>query len=133
MGLKKDPQSIKKKGHKKEDSSPKKKIVLPAIKPPPPTSSKFSPSLKIKLPVQHASTNGAEGQKQSVGDGSKKKTTLLSKILDEDEPEIPIEEQFILRLMLPEDMKQKFREKVKKRKLLNEVGISFKGKTLYAT
>ncbi|RHZ76469.1 hypothetical protein Glove_197g7 [Diversispora epigaea] len=125
MGHKKDSQSIKKKGNKKDDSSNKKKIVLPAIKSPP-VSSKSSPPLKIKLPVQQASTNGFEGQKQSVGDGNKKKTTLLSKILDDEEPEIPIEEQFILRLMIPEDIKQKFREKVKKRKLINEVGISFK-------
>ncbi|CAG8557633.1 5575_t:CDS:10 [Diversispora eburnea] len=125
MGHKKDSQSIKKKGNKKDDSSTKKKIVLPAIKTPP-VSSKSSPPLKIKLPAQQASTNGSEGQKQPVGEGNKKKTTLLSKILDDDEPEIPIEEQFILRLMVPEDIKQKFREKVKKRKLINEVGISFK-------
>ncbi|CAB5375988.1 unnamed protein product [Rhizophagus irregularis] len=58
-----------------------------------------------------------------------KRPIILGKIPEDDdieEKDIPIEEQFILRLMVPEDVKQKFREKVKTGKFTDDIGIIFK-------
>ncbi|CAG8726875.1 18201_t:CDS:2, partial [Dentiscutata erythropus] len=124
-------------GHKKEGISPtlKKKIVLPTLNASNLSSaaagtSTTSAPLKIKIPskslhAQSASTE--ERQRQQTNDGTRKKHIFLGKIPDDEEPEAPIEEQFILRLMVPEDVKQRFREKVRKQKFAPEdVEIMFK-------
>ncbi|CAG8506071.1 2373_t:CDS:2 [Cetraspora pellucida] len=106
-------------GHKKEGISPtsKKKIVLPTLNASTLTSaavgaSAASAPLKIKIP--------------STSDGTKKKHIFLGKIPDDEEPEAPVEEQFILRLLVPEDVKQRFREKVRKQTFVEDVEIMFK-------
>ncbi|CAG8610755.1 24148_t:CDS:2 [Gigaspora rosea] len=124
-------------GHKKEGISPtiKKKIVLPTLNAPNLTSaaagaSTTSAPLKIKIPSKSLHAQSAsieERQRQQTNDGTRKKHIFLGKIPDDEEPEAPIEEQFILRLMVPEDVKQRFREKVRRQKFAPEdVEIMFK-------
>nr|CAG8495149.1 11482_t:CDS:2 [Entrophospora candida] len=57
----------------------------------------------------------------------KNKPIGLTTIIEElEELEIPFEEQFILRLSLPADIKQRFRAKIKDKKIENVVKIVFK-------
>ncbi|CAG8568145.1 15610_t:CDS:2 [Funneliformis caledonium] len=91
-------------------------------------SSKTSAPLKIKLPKLGISSK--EKQKQHLAHtGTKKRPIILGKIPEDDDIEdkdVPVEEQFILRLMVPEDVKQRFREKVKSGKSIEDIGIIFK-------
>ncbi|PKY15485.1 hypothetical protein RhiirB3_401674 [Rhizophagus irregularis] len=90
-------------------------------------SSKSSAPLKIKIPRSEALLR--DKQKRRLSTGTKKRPIILGKIPEDDdieEKDIPIEEQFILRLMVPEDVKQKFREKVKTGKFTDDIGIIFK-------
>lgn len=94
-------------------------------------SSKSSAPLKIKIPRSEALLR--DKQKRRLSTGTKKRPIILGKIPEDDdieEKDIPIEEQFILRLMVPEDVKQKFREKVKTGKFTDDIGIIFKGKLI---
>src|ERR1044072_4845629 len=91
-------------------------------------SSKSSSPLKIKIPRSEAPK---DKQKRQLPTGTKKRPIILGKIPEDDdieEKDIPVEEQFILRLIVPEDVKQKFREKVKNGKFTDDIGIVFKGK-----
>ena len=94
-------------------------------------SSKSSAPLKIKIP--RSESLARDKQKRQLSSGTKKRPIILGKIPEDDdieEKDIPIEEQFILRLMVPEDVKQKFRDKVKSGKLTDDIGIIFKGKLM---
>ncbi|CAI2162948.1 13825_t:CDS:2 [Funneliformis geosporum] len=92
------------------------------------SSSKTSAPLKIKLSKLGSSSK--EKQKQHLAHtGTKKRPIILGKIPEDDdieEKDVPVEEQFILRLMVPEEVKQRFREKVKSGKLTDDIGIIFK-------
>ncbi|RIA84872.1 TAFII55 protein conserved region-domain-containing protein [Glomus cerebriforme] len=90
-------------------------------------SSKSSAPLKIKIPRSEALLR--DKQKRQIPTSTKKRPIILGKIPEDDdieEKDIPVEEQFILRLMVPEDVKQKFREKVKNGKFTDDIGIVFK-------
>ncbi|CAG8783072.1 22151_t:CDS:2, partial [Racocetra persica] len=78
--------------HKKEGISltPKKKIVLSALN---------APTL--------TSAVSEERQRHQTSDRTRKKHIFLGKIPDDEEPEAPIEEQFILRLLVPEDVSER--------------------------
>ncbi|CAG8605853.1 5344_t:CDS:2 [Scutellospora calospora] len=92
-------------------------------------SSHRSPKTIVTIPSKslHAQSAGTEErQRQQANDGTRKKHIFWGKLPDDEEPEAPIEEQFILRLLLPEDVKQRFREKVRKQKFAEDVEIMFK-------
>ncbi len=94
-------------------------------------SSKASSPLKIKL-SKLGTSKDKQKQQQASHTGTKKRPIILGKIPEDDdieEKDVPVEEQFILRLMVPEDVKQKFREKIKSGKFTDDVGIIFKGKS----
>jgi hypothetical protein len=93
------------------------------------TGSSKSAPLKIKIPRSEALLR--DKQKRRPSTGTKKRPIILGKIPEDDdieEKDIPIEEQFILRLMVPEDVKQRFREKIRTGKFTDDIGIIFKGK-----
>src|SRR4051794_33924754 len=93
-------------------------------------SSKSSASLKIKIPRSEALSR--DKPKRQLPTGTKKRPIILGKIPEDDdieEKDIPVEEQFILRLIVPEDVKQKFREKVKNGIFTDDIEIVFKGKS----
>ena len=92
--------------------------------------SKTSAPLKIKLSKLGTSSKDKQKQQLQSHAGTKKRPIILGKIPEDDdieEKDVPVEEQFILRLMVPEDVKQKFREKVKSGKFTDDMGIIFKG------
>ena len=78
------------------------------------------------------SKTSADKQKQQYlpHTGAREGPIILGKIPEDndiEEKDVPVEEQFILRLMVSEDVKQKFREKVKSGKFTDDMGIIFKG------
>src|SRR6185312_13815758 len=73
-----------------------------------------SGSFKIKIPTKRTSA--------STFDQTKRRRKG-----QEEEAEVRVEEQFILRLQIPEEAREKFREQVRNRHYVDDIAILFKG------
>jgi hypothetical protein len=73
-----------------------------------------SGSFKIKIPTKRSSSASFE-------------QTIRKRRGQEEESELRIEEQFILRLRIPEEDREKFREQVRNRQYVDDISILFKG------
>ena len=78
-----------------------------------------SGSFKIKIPAKITSA--------STFDQTKRRRKG-----QEEEAEVRVEEQFILRLQIPEEDREKFREQVRSRHYVDDIAILFKGMEDYA-